>query len=184
MAGKLKILLAALMLFGTISLNSAVAEEIENTYLLVNVESDGILSAKDLVFTNVETEVEVWIRDLLTLGRAGARKFRLQALPAGEYYLSSIHPVANVNDTASRIETKKSAGLITIRAGSINYIGDMLFKSRERGRGVRSSFDYEPNSETLIAAVGAERELFQRLDVVISIAGNAPMLVEKSLLGL
>lgn len=184
MARKFKILIASLMLFSAVGLNNVVAEEVANTYLLVNVESDGILSAKDLVFTNVETDAEVWIRDLLTLGRAGARKYRLEALPAGEYYLSSIHPVANVNDAASRIETKKSAGVITIRAGSINYIGDLLFKSRERGRGVRSSFDYEPNSNTLIAAVGAERELFQRLDVVISIAGNAPVLVEKQLLGL
>lgn len=184
MARNLKILLASFVLFSTVSLNSAVAEEIANTYLLVNVESDGVLSAKDLVFTNVETDAEVWIRDLLTIGRAGARKYRLEALPPGEYYLSSIYPVANVNDTASRIETKKNAGVITIRAGSINYIGDMLFKSRERGRGVRSSFDYEPNSNTLIAALEDERELFQRLDVVISIAGNAPLLVDKKLLGL
>jgi hypothetical protein len=184
MIRKLPLLLGSLLLFSAISLSGALAEEATDTYLLLSVESDGVLAARDLVFTNVETGAEVWVRDLLSLGRAGSRKYMLQPVAAGEYYLSSIYPVANLNDNAPRIETEKSAGVISIQPGSINYIGDVLFKSRERGRGVRSSFDYEPNSNTLIAAVGAERELFQRLNVVISIAGNAPVPVDKKLLGL
>lgn len=155
-----------------------------DAYLLLNVESDGILSARDLVFTRVDSGEEVWIRDLLNLGRAGSPKYILEQLPAGEYYLSSIYPNVNVNDTAPRIEADESDGVITILSGSINYIGDFLFRSREQGRGIASSFDYEPNSNTLIAAVTAERELFENMDVVVSIAGNAPVPVDKKLLGL
>ena len=90
----------------------------------------------------------------------------LQSVTACEYYLSSIYPVVNIRDNGPRIEIEKSAGVITTQAGSINTVDDVLFKSRGQraeGRGqragVRSSIDYEPNSNALIAAVGAEREL-------------------------
>ena len=49
---------------------------------------------------------------------------------------------------------------------------------------MRSNFDYEANPNTLMAAVTAERELFENMDVVVSIAGNAPVPVDKKLLGL
>ena len=160
------------------------AEENADAYLLLHVESDGVYTARDLVFTNVDTGAEVWIRDLLSLGRAGSRKYIMEHLPAGEYYLSSIYPTVSIKDNAPRIEVDKDVGLITILAGTINYIGDFIFESREIGRGVESSFDYEPNSNTLVAAVTAERELFERMDVAISIAGNAPVPVDKKLLGL
>ena len=83
----------------------------------------------------------------------------LQSVTACEYYLSSIYPVVNIRDNGPRIEIEKSAGVITTQAGSINTVDDVLFKSREQRAGVRSSIDYEPNSNALIAAVGAEREL-------------------------
>jgi len=105
-------------------------------------------------------------------------------LPAGEYYLSRINPIVNARNNAPSIEVGEEDGVITILADTINYIGDFIFKSRERGRGVASSFDYEPSSDTLMAAVSSERELFESMDVVISIAGNAPVLVDKRLLGL
>jgi hypothetical protein len=102
----------------------------------------------------------------------------------GEYYLSRIYPSVNMRNNAPSIEVGEEDGVITILADTINYIGDFIFKSRERGRGVASSFDYEPNSDTLVAAVKAERELLQSMDVAISIAGNAPVPVDKKLLGL
>ena len=161
----------------------AIAAEAE-AYLLLNVKSDGVLSVRDLVFTKVGSGEEIRIRDMLTLGRAESPKYVMEPLSAGEYYLSSIYPNVNVNDAGRRIEVDESDGVITILPSTINYIGDFILTSRERGSGVASSFSYEPNSSTLIAAVTAERELFERLDIVVSIAGNAPVPVDKKLLGL
>ncbi len=155
-----------------------------DAYLLLNAESDGVLSARDLVFTNVESGEEVWIRGLLNLGRAGSPRYIMEPLTAGEYFLSSIYPNMNVNDTAPRIEVDMGEAVITILPGTINYIGDFMFRSRERGAGVASSFDYVPNSNTLVAAVTAEREIFQNMDVAVTIPGNAPVPVDKKLLGL
>lgn len=177
--------MALLLCVWSVGQAPSIAQEGEgDAYLLLNVQSDGILSARDLVFTHVGSGEEVWIRNLLNLGRSGSPQYIMLQLPAGEYYLSSIYPTVNVNDAAPRIEADEDAGVITILSETINYIGDFIFESRERGRGIASSFDYEPNSNTLIAAVTAERELFQRLDVAISIAGNAPVPVDKKLLGL
>lgn len=160
------------------------AEESADAYLLMHVESDGVYSARDLVYTNVDTGADVWIRDLLSLGRAGSRKYIMQPLPAGKYYLSSIYPTVSIKDNAPRIAQDKDNGVITILAGTINYIGDFIFESREVGRGVRSNVNYETNPNTLMAAVTTERELFENMDVVVSIAGNAPVPVDKKLLGL
>jgi hypothetical protein len=176
------ILCITIMGFGLSQVQAA--EESADAYLLMHVESDGVLSARDLVYTNVVTGADVWIRDLLSLGRAGSRKYILQQLPAGKYYLSSIYPTVSIKDNAPRIGKDEEDGVITILADTINYIGDFVFKSREIGRGVESSVDYQPNTNTLIAAVTAERELFEAMDVAISIAGNAPVLVDKKLLGL
>ena len=188
MSKKIRALLAALLISITgvgLGLSQVLAaEESANAYLLLNVESDGVLSARDLVFKNVESGAEIWIRGLLNLGRAGSRKYIMEPLPAGEYYLDRIYPTVNLIDSAPSIEVGEEDGVITILADSINYIGDFIFKSRERGRGVASSFDYEPNSKTLVAAVTAERALFESLNVVISIPGNAPVPVDKRLLGL
>lgn len=168
-----------------LGLNQALAaEESTNSYLLLNVESDGVLSVRDLVFKNVDTGAEVWIHDLVKLGRAGSRKYIMEPLSAGEYYLSRIYPTVNRRNNAPSIDVGEEDGVIIILADTINYIGDFLFKSREKGRGVASSFDYEPNSNTLMAAVRAEHELFQSMDVAISIPGNAPVPVDKKLLGL
>lgn len=188
MSKKITTLLTALLISiasAGLGLNQVLAaEESANAYLLLNVESDGVLSARDLVFKNVDTGAEVWLRDLVNTGRAAPAKYILEPLPAGEYYLSSIHPTVNARNNAPSIEKSEEDGVIIILADTINYIGDLLFKSRERGRGVASSVDYEPNSNTLMAAVSAERELFESMDVVISIAGNAPVPVDKKLLGL
>jgi len=188
MIRRIKTLLVALLLSCSgviVGLSQSVAAEPEaNAYMLLNVESDGMLSVRDLVYTNIDTGAEVWIRDLLNLGRAGSRKYIMEPLPAGKYYLSSIFPNINVNDTAPRIDVDVGDGVITILPDTINYIGNFIFESRERGRGVTSSFDYDPDSNTLIAALMAERALFESLDVAISIAGNAPVAVDKKLLGL
>lgn len=188
MRKKIVTLLTALLVsIGSVvlDLNQALAAaDSADAYLLVHVESNGVYTARDLVFTNVDTGAEVWIRDLLSLGRAGSRKYIMEKLPAGEYYLSSIYPTVSIKDNAPRIDVDEDEGVITILAGTINYIGDFIFESREIGRGVESSFDYEPNSNTLIAAVTAERELFEVMDVAVSIAGNAPVPVDKKLLGL
>ena len=55
MTRKLTLLLDSLLLFSAISLSGALAEEATDTYLLLNVESDGVLAARELVFTTVET---------------------------------------------------------------------------------------------------------------------------------
>lgn len=167
-----------------LSLAGTVFAAEDDAYLLLSVRSDGFLSVRDLVFTNVESGEEFRIRNLISLGRANSPKYVMEQLSAGEYYLSSIYPTVNLNDAARRIVADEDDGVITILAGTINYIGDFVLTSRERGSGIASSFDYEPNSNTLVAAVTAEREMFERLDVAVSIAGNAPVPVDKKLLGL
>lgn len=77
--------------FVGIPVSPTLAAEAE-AYLLLNVESDGILSARDLVYTNVES---------------------------GEDFLSSIYPNMNVNDIAPCIEVDHGDDII-ILAGTIN----------------------------------------------------------------
>jgi hypothetical protein len=55
MIRKLTLLLDFLLLFLGIGFNGAIAEKATNTYLLLNVEPDGVMVARDLVFTTVET---------------------------------------------------------------------------------------------------------------------------------
>ncbi len=172
------------VVFCAICAGSISGAEEADALLLLNVKSDGMLSVRDLVFTKVDSGEEVRIRDLLSLGRADSPKFILEPLSAGEYYLSSIYPTVNMNDAARRIEADEDDGIITILSGTINYIGEFTLTSRERGSSIVSSFSYEPNPETLIAALSAERALFESMDVGVSIAGNAPVAVDKELLGL
>ena len=70
---KLTMLLGSLLLYSAIGLNTAVAEESADTYFLLNVESDGVPAAGDLVFTNRDAGAGLRVRDLLRPGRAGRR---------------------------------------------------------------------------------------------------------------
>lgn len=47
MTRKLTLLLGSLLLFFAISFNSALAEKATDTYFLLNVESDGVMVARD-----------------------------------------------------------------------------------------------------------------------------------------
>ncbi|PCJ24668.1 MAG: hypothetical protein COA96_09090 [SAR86 cluster bacterium] len=155
-----------------------------NSFMLLNVISDGAISARDLVFTNLETDEEIWFRNLLRISRLGTTHYLMQELPAGEYYLSGIYPTINGNESASRIRVNKSSGTIVIVANTINYIGDVIIKSRETGRGITTEVDYQPNSATLMSAAAREPATFKSMDTVVSIAGNKPVPVDKRLLGL
>ncbi|MDG1025048.1 MAG: hypothetical protein P8R01_03775 [Gammaproteobacteria bacterium] len=55
MIRNLTLLLDFLLFFLAIGFNGAIAEKATNTYLLLNVEPDGVMVARDLVFTTVET---------------------------------------------------------------------------------------------------------------------------------
>lgn len=172
-----------MLIFLATSLQVFAAEQ-EDTFLLLNVISEGPLSARDVVFTNMDTGEELRIRNLQNISRLGESRYRIEEIAAGEYYLSSIFPTYNRNDNASRIELDESSGVVTILANTINYIGDLIVSSEETGRGIETSFTYQANGATLQAAVAGEREKFEAMDTVVSIAGNQPVMVEKHLLGL
>ncbi len=179
------VLLLSLTLFNSPALAAQdSASEGADAILLLNVISEGPLSARDVVFTNVETGAELRVRNLQNISRLAETKYRMEDIAAGQYYLSSIFPRFNRNDNSSRIDLDKSSGIITILPGTINYIGDLIVSSEETGRGVETSFTYQPNAATLQAAAAAETAKFQQMDTVVSIAGNQPVMVEKRLLGL
>lgn len=175
-----------ILLVGFLAYPPSTAQDfpLEDSVILLKVESTGVLSVRDLTFTNTETGAEVWIRDLMGLGRTGPEKYVMQDLPAGEYYLSAIHTMSNGNDSPRPIEPGKDDAVITLLPGTINYIGDFILESREFGAGIRSGFDFEANTATLMAAVVSKEETFRRMEVAITIPGNNPIPVDKKLLGL
>ena len=182
---KLLALMVCLALANSPSLMAAdSASEGANAILLLNVISEGPLSARDVVFTNVETGAELRVRNLQNISRLSETKFRMEDIVAGEYYLSSIYPTLNRNDNASRIDLDESSGIITILPNTINYIGDLIVTSEETGRGIETSFTYQANGVTLQSAAASETANFQEMDTVVSIAGNQPVMVDKRLLGL
>ncbi len=157
---------------------------VNNAILLLNVESSGPLSVRDLEFTNVDTEVKVRIRDVESLGRYTGSRFIMKEIPAGLYYLSAIYPAHNRNDASPAIEIDEDNGSIVILANTINYIGDVIVKTEEVGQRISALVAFEANSRTLAAAVASEREKFESMRTVVSIASYDPVLVYPKLLGL
>ncbi len=155
-----------------------------DAYLLFNVEANGPLSVRDIAFTNLETGRVIVVRDVIDLGRYTGTRYLLTELPAGSYYLSAIYPSYNRNDASPPIEISEEGGIITVLADTINYIGDILVETRDMGVRISANFTYEPNSRTMIHAATSERELFERLPTVVTIAGHYPVPVERRLLGL
>ncbi|MFK7862779.1 MAG: hypothetical protein AB8B95_00990 [Pseudohongiellaceae bacterium] len=161
------------------------AESDSNTYILLNVTSDGPLITRRLVFAARRSDNEYVAQDLQNLGR-GVTRYILDPVEPGKYYLSSIYPSLNDRETGNRVDVDDEKGVITLVKNAINYIGDIYIESDETSINVNEivNFKYEPNSATLMAAVSANRQLFEELDVVITIAGGKPMKVDKKLLGL
>ena len=155
------------------------------TYILFNVTNDGPLITRRLVFSGQKSGNEFIAQNLQTLGR-GVTNYILDPIEPGKYYLSSIYPALNERDSGSRVRIDDKDGVITIVKNSINYIGDIYVTSDETSININEivDFTYKPNSATLMAAANGKKELFQKLDVVISIAGSKPMKVDKKLLGL
>lgn len=162
----------------------AIAAE-ETTYILLNISSDGPLSARRLVFTERRSDEEFVVQDIQNLGR-GRTNYILRPIKPGNYYLSSIFPWINQREVGRRVKVDDKDGVITIKKNTINYIGDVLLESKETNLNVAeiTDFTYQPNSATLMAAAKGENSLFKELDVVVSIAGNKPVPVRKELLGL
>jgi len=174
-----------LALFGLVVFSSSLnAAESESTYLLLNVDTTGPLMARDIEFTNVDTGDTVMINDVINMGRYTQTHYFLLPIEPGLYYLSKIFPTHNRIDASPAIDVDERSGIITIQENAINYIGDVIIKTRDMGPRVTSLVTYEANSRTLIHGVSSERELFERLDVVVTIAGHHPVPVDKSLLGL
>lgn len=161
------------------------ADSNDDTYILLNVTSDGPLITRRLVFSARRSDKEYVAQDLQNLGR-GVTRYILDSVEPGKYFLSSIYPAINNRETGNRVDVDDEKGVITIVKNAINYIGDIYIESDETSINVNEiiNFKYEPNSATLMAAVNANRELFEDLDVVITIAGGKPMKVDKKLLGL
>lgn len=168
-----------------VSLQSAAAEPDGSTYILLNVTSDGPLITRKLEFSGLRSNKEYTAQGLQSIGR-GVTKYILDTIEPGKYYLSSIYPALNNRENGNRVDVDDKDGVITIVKNSINYIGDIYIESDETSINVNEIIDfmYKPNSATLMAAATAQRELFQELDVVITIAGSKPMKVDKKLLGL
>ncbi len=168
-----------------VSQQSNAAEPEGTTYILLNVTSDGPLVTRRLEFSSLGSKKEYIAQDLQNIGR-GVTKYILDTIEPGNYYLSSIYPALNNRENGNRVDVDDKDGVITIVKNSINYIGDIYIESDETSINVNKIIDfiYEANSATLMAAATAQRELFQKLDVVISIAGSKPMKIDKKLLGL
>lgn len=178
-------LACALFIFALSLGVSAQAAADDPTYILLNVTSDGPLIIRRLVFDKRRSDNEYIAQDLQNLGR-GVTRYILDPVEPGKYHLSSIYPALNDRETGNRVDVDDEKGVITIVEGAINYIGDIYIESDETSINVNEiiNFTFEPNSATLMAAVNANRQLFEELDIVISIAGGKPMKVEKKLLGL
>ena len=133
----------------------------------------------------MHSDKEYIAQDLQNIGR-GVTKYILDTVEPGKYYLSSIYPALNDRENGTRVDVDDKDGVITIVKNSINYIGDIYIESDETSINVNEIIDfiYEANSATLMAAATAQRDLFQKLDVVISMAGSKPMKIDKKLLGL
>lgn len=183
----IKSTLAFLLLISASSLGfpSHAADEDGSTFILLNVTSDGPLIIRRLVFSQRRSENEYVAQDLQNLGR-GVTRYILDSVAPGKYFLSSIYPALNDRETGNRVDVDDAKGVITVVEGAINYIGDIFIESDETSINVNEiiNFKYEPNSATLMAAVNANRQLFEERDIIISIAGGKPMKVDKKLLGL
>jgi len=162
----------------------AIAAESEETYLLLNVNTKGPLMARDIEFTNVDTGETLKVNDVLDMGRYTQTHYILLPITPGLYFLSRIYPTHNRIEASPAIEVDERSGIITIQENAINYIGDVNIETKDMGPRVSSLVSYEANSRTLVHAVNSERELFERLDTVVTIAGHYPVPVDKQLLGL
>ncbi len=178
------LLLACIILMLASAVTNA-AEPDNDSYVLFNVISGGYITVRDLQFTNRETGVEYRFRDEENIGRS-ARRFFLERVPAGEYYLSALYTTILGLDGNPRIDIDETGDYIVVQADTINYIGDLTITAEESAGDVVSitGISYEANGATLMAAVNSEKRLFRSNDVAVSIGGAGPVPVGKSLLGL
>lgn len=167
------------------STSSSAAEAEGSTFILFKVTSDGPLIIRRLVFSSRRSDNEYIAQDLQSIGR-GVTNYILDPIKPGKYFLDSIYPALSDREHGNRVDVDDKDGVITIVENAINYVGDIFIESDETSFNVSEIVDfvYTPNSATLMAAVAAQPELFQELDVVITIAGSKPMKVDKKLLGL
>ncbi|NKB34817.1 MAG: hypothetical protein GKR91_17110 [Pseudomonadales bacterium] len=179
-----KYLLYLIPLAALFSSGLVAAAESEETYLLLNVDTTGPLMARDVEFTNVDTGETVLVKDVIELGRYTQTHFYLLPINPGLYYLSKIYPTHNRIDASPAIDVDERSGIITIQENAINYIGDVIIETKDMGPRVSTLVTYEANSRTLVHAVSSEREIFERLETVVTIAGHYPVPVDKQLLGL
>lgn len=169
----------------TIFVDKALAAEAEDSaHLLLNVEYNGILRARGLEFTNLETQESVRIMGVDGVGMRSQQRFILETIPSGEYHLSAIFPIYNGNDSGPPIRLDEGSGVIKLFAGAINYIGDLTITTRGTGQRIDTAIGYEAKSDTLMAAVSSHRELFSSLPVLITIADNPPLRIDPGMLGL
>lgn len=174
---------AVLVILPAVSPIARAAEE--STYILLNIVSTSNMSRFELVFTNADDDSLTRISNEDQRGRVSntGAAFILKEIPAGRYFLSAVNQVYD-QDIQPVARLRETRDYIELQAGAVNYIGNVhLVIDDRRGRN-ELDVSYEASSSTLVAAVSGERETFEQHDVYVTMVGERPVPVDKSLLGL
>jgi hypothetical protein len=157
----------------------------ESTFILLNIVSTSNMSRFELVFTNTDDDSLVRISNETQRGRVvtSGAAFILQEIPAGRYFLSAVNQVYD-QDIQPVARLRETRDYIELRPGAINYIGNVYLEIDDRRGRNELDVSYEASSSTLIAAVSGERDTFRQHDVFVTMVGERPVPVDKSLLGL
>lgn len=166
-----------------------VEEDQGPTYLLLNYSEIGPFDVTEIILTESESGMEFRIHNIQSIRRS-TKNYLLTEIKPGNYYVSGfyaeVYSSVLTKPLGGRINIDDEDALIEVIENSVNYIGDIRIDSRPYGDGIGLSntfrkFELSPNASTLLTAARDEPELFRSKDVVVSIASNDPVILDKEL---
>ncbi len=179
------------------------------TYLLLNYSERGHLSADGIELTEPSSGEVFRIQDIQRLER-GTENYILTEIEPGNYYVSGLHPMILKGSAVRRVDQLKDVrpkeeikvwrtktdnavqnselGPIQIVENSINYIGDIRVDFGIQYTGFSGlsvkELGFSPSASTLQNAASENPALFRSKNVVVSIATNDPVAIDKDLLNI